>query len=289
MSCGFLLFIDEAGDEGLDRIRPLNEDGASEYFVLCGVLVRTTRYQALIRSFNDIKREIGLAPHDEVHFRDLDDNQKLALLKALARTQIGLVAIVSNKRNMARYRNLRCEARNMEFVRGKYRPRRYNWFYNNLTRYLLERASAECRRWTVQAYGEIRSIQITFSLRKEFSYSQTRAYLLKLKTERRSRDYFNNRGQIDWAVVDPKTIEARRNRDEAGLQVADCAASAVYRSLDESWLGNCMPEYLEILSRKFIRKGSSPRDYGFKLLPDGFRGPVSADQRRAFNSVGYSL
>ena len=40
MSFGFYLFIDEAGDEGLERVRPMHEDGSSEYFVLCGVLVR---------------------------------------------------------------------------------------------------------------------------------------------------------------------------------------------------------------------------------------------------------
>jgi hypothetical protein len=289
MSCGFFLFIDEAGDEGLDRIRPLNKDGASEYFVLCGLLIRATKYQELVQSFNKAKHAIGLTSDDEIHFRDLDDDQKWIVLNALSQLKLGLVAIVSNKRNMLRYRNSRCEAKNMEFVRGRYRPRRYNWFYNNLTRYLLERASAECRRWTLPAYGEIRSLRITFSMRKEFSYPQTGAYLLKLKTERRDRRYFNNKGQIDWSVVDIKSIEGRRNRDEVGLQIADCAASAIYRSLDESWFGDCRPEYLELLSGKFIRKAVSPRDYGFKLLPDGFRGPVSACQERAFKAVGYRL
>jgi hypothetical protein len=145
MRCGFLLFIDEE----------------------------------LIRSFNTAKHAIGLTSDEELHFRDLDNDQKYTVLNALSHMRFGLVAIVSNKRNMLQYRNLRCEAKNMEFVRGKYRPRRYNWFYNNLTRYLLERASAECRRWTQRAFSEIRSIEITFSLRKEFSYSQTRAYSSK--------------------------------------------------------------------------------------------------------------
>lgn len=289
MSCGFYLFIDEAGDEGLDRIRPLNKDGASEYFVLCGLLIRATRYQELVQSFNEPKHTIGLTSDEEIHFRDLDDDQKWTVLKALSQFKLGLVAIVSNRRNMLRYRNSRCEAKNLEFVRGRYRPRRYNWFYNNLTRYLLERASEECRRWTLPAYREIRSLRITFSLRKEFAYPQTGAYLLKLKTERRDRQYFNNKGQIDWSVVDCKSIESRRNRDETGLQIADCAASAIYRSLDESWFGDCRPEYLELLSGKFIRKGGSPRDYGFKLLPDGFRGPVSVRQKRALKAVGYRL
>jgi hypothetical protein len=289
MGCGFYLFIDEAGDEGLDRIRPTDSNGASEYFVLCGVLVRSVKYRDLVQAFNDAKHAIGFSASDEVHFRDLDDDKKIVLLRSLSQAKFGLVAIVSNKRNMRGYRNLRCEAKNLEFVRGRYRPRRYNWFYNNLTRYLLERASAECRRWTIPAYREVRCIEITFSLRKEFSYSQTRAYLFKIKTERHDGNYFNNRGQIDWPLVDLRSIVGRKNRDEPGLQIADCAASAIFRALDESWFGDSRPDYLELLSCKFIHNGSSPKDYGFKLLPDGFRGPVSADQRRALRAVGYKL
>jgi hypothetical protein len=58
MRYGFYLFIDEAGDEGLERIRPIAPDGSSEYFVMCGVLVRTTKYAELAQSFNSIKLKV---------------------------------------------------------------------------------------------------------------------------------------------------------------------------------------------------------------------------------------
>jgi hypothetical protein len=180
MNCGFYLFIDEAGDEGLDQVRPVDPNGASEYFVLCGVLVRASRYQELAQSFNAIKPKIGMTPTDQLHFRDLDEDQKQLVISSLSELKFGLVAIVSNKRNMRRYRNPRCEAKNLEFSRGRYRTRKYNWFYNGLFRYLLERASAECKRWTHRAYGEVRSVRIVFSNRKDISSAQTGAYLLKL-------------------------------------------------------------------------------------------------------------
>lgn len=289
MTPGFYLFIDEAGDEGLDRVRPIDTDGASEYFVLCGVLVRTSKYSELAQSFAKIKSKVGIPSSETIHFRDLSEKNKLIVIDSIAELRLELVAIVSNKRNMRGYRNLRCEASNLEFSRGRLRPRRYNWFYNNLFRYLLERASAECKRWTFRAYGEIRSIQIIFSRRKEISYSQTGAYLLKLKTERRDGGYFNNRGQIDWSVVNALDINSRKDKDEVGLQIADCAASAIFRSLDQSWFGNVNPIYLERLSKKFARIGSTPKDYGFKLLPEDFRSPLSTDQRRGLLSVGYRL
>lgn len=289
MSSGFCLFIDEAGDEGLERIRPVDENGASEYFVLCGVLVRTGKYPELVQAFARIKAEIGLLASDQIHFRDLSDEQKLVVVRSIAELRLQLIAVVSNKRNMRGYRNLRCEKKNLEFSRGRLRPRRYNWFYNNLFRYLLERASGECKRWTYRAYGEVRSIKVIFSRRKDISYSQTGAYLLKLKTEQRDRGYFNNKGKIDWSVLDVFDIDSRKHKDEVGLQIADCAASAIYRSIDETWFGDVKSIYLEVLSKKFARLGTSPRDYGFKLLPDGFRGPVSIDQRRGLLSVGYRL
>lgn len=287
MSGGFYLFVDEAGDEGLDRIRPTYADGSSEYFVLCGILVRFSKYAELVQSFNRIKSRIGMASSDQIHFRDLNEEQKLIVISSLADLKFGLVAIVSNKHNMMGYRNMRCEAKNLEVIRGRSRPRRYNWFYNGLFRYLLERASAECRRWTYPAYGEVRSIKVVFSRRKEISYPQTRAYLYKLKMQRRDRSYFNNRRQIDWSVVDISAIDSRKDKDEIGLQIADCAASAIYRSLDESWFGSVTPEYLELLSNKFIRTNTTPWEYGFKLLPDLFREPLSAKQRLGLKTVGY--
>jgi hypothetical protein len=77
---GFYLFIDEAGDEGLDRVRPLDPNGASEYFVLCGILVRASKYAELAQSFNKAKAKLGKEAADPVHFRDLDDAQKLSIV-----------------------------------------------------------------------------------------------------------------------------------------------------------------------------------------------------------------
>lgn len=287
MGFGFYLFIDEAGDEGLERIRPIDEDGASEYFVMCGVLVRATRHAELVQSFNKIKTNIGMHASDQIHFRDLDDANKLAVISGLSRLKFGLVAIVSNKRNMAKYRNLRCEAKNFEIARGRSRPQRYNWFYNGLFRYLLERASTECRRWTHKAFGEVRPIKIIFSRRKEFSYAQTKAYLLKLKMQRHDSTYFNNKRQIDWSVVDIFSIESQKDKDAVGLQIADCAASAIFRSFDEAWFGSVEPLFIQLLKDKFIRSTAGCWDYGFKFLPDNYSGPLSPQQEAALRAIGY--
>lgn len=286
MKDGFYLFIDEAGDEGLERVRPIQSDGASEYFVMSGILVRANRYAQLENSFNLIKEKIGLSVSNEIHFRDLDDENRQIVLGELSKLKFGLICIVSNKRNMLKYRNLRCEAKYFEVVRGRARPLRYNWFYNHLFRYLLERASAECARWSRPAFGEMRPIRIIFSRRKELSYSQIGAYLAKLKVERHDRGYFNNKGRIDWSVVNVFNVESRKHKDEVGLQIADCAASAVFRSLDQAWFGD-VRSYMHLLEPRLIRNTATPWDYGFKLLPDNFHGPLSGDQLLNLRRVGY--
>lgn len=37
----YILYIDEAGDDGLTRVRPIDENGASEWLIIGGVLVRS--------------------------------------------------------------------------------------------------------------------------------------------------------------------------------------------------------------------------------------------------------
>lgn len=290
MQYGFHLFIDEAGDEGIERVRPLDPDGASEYFVMCGVLIRAHRQEEMARFVNSTKAKVGIAEASELHFRDLNAEQQKTVVAELGKFEAGLIAVVSNKRNMQQYRNRRIESKEFEIVRGgRKQPQQYNWFYNHTFRYLLERASAECARWSKQLYGSNLPIRIVFSHRKAFRYSQTQAYLHKLRLARHGPRYFNNKGRIDWSVVSPSGIVSLRAKHEPGLQFADCVASAVYKAVDEDWFGEVVPSYLETLAPRFIRQGATSCDHGFKLLPDGFNGPLSAGQRRALGAVGYSF
>lgn len=290
MNPGFLLFVDEAGDEGLERVRPLDQNGSSEFFVMSGVLIRAHRYQELRAFVNVMKESIGLSVSDELHFRDLDPDAQLCVVSQIGNFRAGLIVVASNKRNMRRYRNKRVEAQYFEIDRrGNKRPQHQNWFYNHIFRYLLETASAECARWTKQAYGSNRPVRIIFSHRKAFRYSQTRAYLQKLRVERRDSTYYNNKHQIDWTVIDPSWIDSVRSKSEPGLQFADCVASAVFKAIDETSFKLIEPNLLRAFAPRIVRTSSGPEGYGFKLLPNGYRGPFSQRQKQAFRSVGYVI
>ena len=115
MNYGFDLYIDEAGDEGIDDIRVADGVGSSEYFVLSGVLIRTHRHSELAKFVLKLKSSLGLEDRDEIHFRDLDAIQQRKAISDIGRFKAGLICIVSNKRNMHRYRNRRVEKKNLKY------------------------------------------------------------------------------------------------------------------------------------------------------------------------------
>jgi hypothetical protein len=288
---GFTLFIDEAGDEGISKVRPLDGDGASEYFVLAGVLVQSRPVGELGEHVIAMQLAASLAAGSEIHFRDLPAEQQLAVVRFASEFKSGLLCVVSNKRNLRGYRNLRVERSILETKRnGKVGPQKYNWFYNNAVRYLLEAASKECARWSGPVRSRRPKIDVVFSLLKEFSYSQTAAYLEKLRIKGGSGP-FNNLHNIDWSVVSPYLIRAEKAKDALGLQFADCVASAVYRAVDDDWFGETKPEYLQILAPRFLRGAGAEtaRGHGFKLLPQPFSAPLTSGQRKGLSAVGYTF
>lgn len=285
---GYVQYIDEAGDDGIERVRPIHPDGASEYFVLAGVIVRAERVNELRSVLLRMKEAAGIDATKELHFRDLSGSAQLAAVDQLAQFKAGLFCVTSNKRNMVGYRNKRVERTILETKRnGRLLPQKYNWFYNNTIGYLLESASRECARWAGADRRNRPKIEVVFSMRKEFSYSQTSAYLEYIRT--RGRGSFNNLQQIDWSVVSPYLLRAVKAKDEPGLQIADCVASAIYRSLDEENFGSVVPELLEVLAPRFLRRlgATSPKGHGFKLLPLKFQAPLSPSQVRSLAAVGY--
>lgn len=192
---------------------------------------------------------------------------------------------------MRGYRNLRVERSIMQIHRsGKQVPERYNWFYNHIFRYLMETASTECSRWAKTLTSLNPKIDVVFSHRKGFRYSQTSAYLAKLQVERRPVWYFNNRHKVDFRAADPFLIRSQRAKNDDGLQAVDCVASAIYGAIDENWLGSVVPERLSNLSPKFLRPAGrrSPAGYGFKLLPVKFDVPLTRNQKQSLHSVGYA-
>ncbi|CAH1661479.1 conserved hypothetical protein [Hyphomicrobiales bacterium] len=284
----FVFCVDEAGDDGIERVRPLDEDGASEYFVMAGVLYSAHRNQEIVSFVSSLKKKIGINFHDTIHFRDLDDNYKNIILSDIANFKIGIVCVVSNKRNMRGYRNRRVEERSSMYRNGRKFVPKINWFYNNILRYLIESATEECSRLNNIHYsGKDRKLKTIIEYRKGFSYTQTRNYLRKLEIESRPRSYFNSKRRPIFSVLDIDGLEGVRSSQHAGLQLADCVASAIYQAIDHDRFKILKTEYIAALMPRFIKRGGEIKGYGFKLLPEPFGAPLTLEQKTILRALGY--
>jgi hypothetical protein len=51
---GYIAYLDEAGDDGLERIKPLDPRGASEWMILSCVLIRADREPEVLPWIRDL-------------------------------------------------------------------------------------------------------------------------------------------------------------------------------------------------------------------------------------------
>src|SRR5690606_15797825 len=134
---------------GFDTVRPIDPSGGSEWMVLSGVLLHERNSLRPVEWVRDFKRGIKGATRPDLHFADITDPQKLRACEFVASKHLRCFAVVSNKRNMRGYRNLRAERHDTR-----------NPFYNWMLRLLLERATDFCATRSMRDYGEMRSMRL---------------------------------------------------------------------------------------------------------------------------------
>lgn len=127
---GYVLYVDESGDDGYSKVWPIDADGASEWLILAGVLVRAENHLKPVEWIREFKRGIKGAQRPDLHFYSLSPQKRLEACEFIASKPVRCFAVISNKRNMRGYRNPRVE-------RWDTRNPLYNW----MLRLLLEKAS----------------------------------------------------------------------------------------------------------------------------------------------------
>jgi len=53
----YIAYIDEAGDDGIRKVRPIDPNGASEWLVLSAIVIRASREKELIDCLRDYKNQ----------------------------------------------------------------------------------------------------------------------------------------------------------------------------------------------------------------------------------------
>lgn len=273
----YLVYIDEAGDPGLKRVRPLDANGASEWFVVSALVVRVERENDLVAWVRDMREALFQRQRPDLHYRTMSDYRRTRACQMLAERPVKCFAVASHKPNMRGYENPRAA-----------KVRSQETFYNWCTRVLLERVTAWISWHSRREFGSPRLARLIFSTRGGLDYGQLLAYHLYLRHQSASQSLYLKR-EVAWEVLHEDLYHSVPHIKNAGLQLSDVVASAIYQAADANgsrW--NCEPA--QALRPAFVRKRGVVADRGLTLMPlraDQRR--LSPDQKKIFRFYGYNV
>lgn len=279
MDYGYIAYIDEAGDPGLTKVRPIDPNGASEWLVLSAVVMKAKREPDVVKWVDDIRTNIGVTQRRFLHYRDLSPTRKLAVANAMAELPLRAFVLCSNKKSMRGYHNPRAAKIPSQ-----------QWFYNWCVRLLLERVTAFCDQRTQHDYGERKLIKIEFSRRGGHHYSQTRAYHYYLKLQQEGGTVYLQKRQPVTKMLNTDLMEDHPHYMRAGLQLADAAASAFYQAIDSLGPGEWITEPAKAMAPIMARENGKQRDFGVTLFPPvPWKAKLTAEQKQIFQFYGYDF
>ena len=279
MNYGYIACIDEAGDPGLRKVRPIDPDGSSEWLILSAVVMRAKWEDDVVGWVDTIRTDLGVRQRRDLHYRTLSPTRKFAAATAISRLPLRGFVVCSNKKNMRGHEN-----RNAAKIPSQ------EWFYNWCVRLLLERVTTFCADRTVMDHGERLPIKIEFSRRGGHRYSQTRAYSLYLDHQRKAGSTFLEKRLVQTDMLNTDLMEDHPHNTRAGLQLADVVASAFYQASNchgpGAWDAAPAKALLPIMAAE---KGSKV-DFGVSLQPTPpWRANLTPDQQHVFEHYGYSF
>lgn len=273
----FLIYIDEAGDPGLAKVKPIDPNGASEWLVMSAVVIRIDRERDLVDWVKNIRSAVGSRQGSTLHYRNLSLSKKCTACSELAKLPLRGFVVLSNKKNMRQHKNTNAE--------NKYPTKQ--WFYNYCTRLLLERVSEFCEAMSIKEHGIPHKAKIIFSKRGGHSYRHVQTYLELLKIKHDQGQTYLPKREIKWTVIDHELIEDIPHYANAGVQLADLVASAFYQAADTSGSKWTIEPATYLLPRMASRNGIYA-DYGVSLQPaPPWRAGLNTDQRLIFKHFGF--
>ena len=279
MEYGYIAYIDEAGDPGLKKVRPIDADGSSEWLILSAVLMRRKWESEVVCWVDSIRDDLGIRQRRDLHYRDLSPTRKLAAVSRISELPLRAFVFCSNKKNMRGYQNLKAA-----------RVPSQEWFYNWCLRLLLERVTSFCGDRTLRDYGKVRKLKVEFSRRGGHRYSQTKAYSQYLRHQQQAGSVFLKKRVPLMDFLETDLMEDHPHKTRAGLQIADLVASAFYQAADVSGPGKWDLEPAKLLTRIMAKENGCVRNSGVTLWPSpAWKAELSPEQQLIFEHYGYDF
>ena len=268
---GYVAYIDEAGDDGLQRFKPADPTGASEWMVLSCLLIKAEREAEVLPWLKSLIESFNQHQITHLHFRQLRGDKRLQACEYIAKLPVRLFAVTSNKRNMKNYHNSPAAKAKINVTA---------WFYVWLARVLVERVTDYCSRRTKKDYQESRPIRFEFASRGGVKIGDAARYLAYLKDQDEFGLLYNTYWKPCWDVMDFAQINTYPAKNRAGLQLADSVASAFYSALELTAEGQVKPEPAKaLMPRMAMSRNNRIYDFGLKVWPDFASTIIQANQR----------
>ncbi len=274
----FVAYIDEAGDPGLHRVKPIDADGASEWMTLGAIVILAQHEPRLPQLVRDVRRAISATQSPQLHFRNLSDARKVKACEVIAERNLFGFTVCSHKPNMKGHRNGAAE------IVG---PR--GWFYNWCIRLLLERVTDFVLAQSMELYGEPQTVRLVFSERGGVKYYWLHDYLDRLMRQSREDKLYLPKRDIKHQVIDLGLLSIEPSAASAGCQLADAFASSFYSAADA--LGpRWNTEPAKILKPRMAKEGGYQHDYSVTLQPSFFTSTsLTSEQKQIFEFYGYDF
>jgi len=276
----YIAYIDEAGDDGLKRVRPVDENGSSEWMMLGAALVRSEHEADVANWVSDIHEGLWRHNRPDIHFTNLTPGKKLFVCNKMSELNALYFVLASNKKNMRGYANPFAEK-----IPSK------NWFYCWMTRLLLERITHFVDWHSRSVHGRPQKLKIEYSARGGLSYSQMSAYYEWLRMKGPTKNLFLPLGNLKWDVMHSQLLKVYPHTERAGLQLADCVASSFFKAADNAQTSGCDSQFAKALQPRMCRhnnkRSGRVSGYGVKLMPNYREAQLSEDQSEIFQFYGY--
>ncbi|MGC1445011.1 MAG: DUF3800 domain-containing protein [Xanthobacteraceae bacterium] len=257
----YIACIDEAGDPGIRRVRPLDPNGGSEWLVLGCSLIQVKSESDQVLWVRNILDKLRLKQQTVLHFRELDEWRKPLSCQLLGDIQdVRLFAMLSNKKNMKGHRNIRAASRSEGIGIDQV-------FYNWCLRIILERVTDFVFRHSIRTYGEPRHVKIVLGERGTHSYARATWYAQMLKDQSKKGTTYIDTRTINWQVFDSRLIEVSQPKLNAGLQLADIVASSFFQGVDILPPTIFNTNNARLLRPRIAEKDGTLENFGVTFLP----------------------
>lgn len=275
----YVLFIDEAGDDGLKRVRPIDEKGGTEWLCISGFLIRRRNEEKLDAQLSEIRTDINSIRSSTLHYRRLSPTKKARAAELVARIPSRAFVVLSNKKNIRGYSNLRAAE--------KHGAASVHWYYNYCVRLLLERATDYCLTSSMKEFGKPKIMKVVFSQRGGHRYGQTKAYWELLKLQANAKSTLLKKREIKPEVLRFDQVDYIPHYLHSGLQFSDIIASAFYQAADTLDTKND-PTPAQKLAPIMAREQKRVSDYGVVLQPfPPEKANLTTLQKEIFAFYGY--